>query len=313
MDRDGAAPSRTLTPPGARPTDPVPFSANFSSDSRRLVVGGLTGVAAIYDVATGQLVETIPFVQDMPESLQRSIGEQARLYNLPFFAPDGSVVVVGWTIVRVYRGDRHELAYELSVKNGVLGLGGLADPPVLAVSDSTFDARVYAWSDGRDLGPLGDPGDATFLAGIPGTRTIVLWSDKTSRLRFIDATTGEAVRPDAPLDRLSAYGMTLTDDGTLLKFDTGDGGVRLVDVNSAQPIGNPIPTAATPSSGNFTHDGKTLIASGKPVQLWDVDPASWEAKACTVAGRNLTQAERARYLPADEPYRASCTVVPPGP
>jgi hypothetical protein len=41
----------------------------------------------------------------------------------------------------------------------------------------------------------------------------------------------------------------------------------------------------------------------------DVDPTSWEATACRIAGRNLTRAEWAEYLP-DRPYAATCAQWP---
>ena len=39
--------------------------------------------------------------------------------------------------------------------------------------------------------------------------------------------------------------------------------------------------------------------------VWDVDPASWERRACQIAGRSLTQAEWQIYLP-DRPYQPTC-------
>ena len=44
--------------------------------------------------------------------------------------------------------------------------------------------------------------------------------------------------------------------------------------------------------------------------MWDIDPASWREKACTVAGRNLTKLEWQQYMPPDEQYRATCPAYP---
>ena len=39
---------------------------------------------------------------------------------------------------------------------------------------------------------------------------------------------------------------------------------------------------------------------------WAIDPAVWAADACAIAGRTLTQAEWAQYLP-NRPYAPACT------
>ena len=39
---------------------------------------------------------------------------------------------------------------------------------------------------------------------------------------------------------------------------------------------------------------------------WDLNPDHWRTTACAVAGRNLTSAEWAQYLPSGEPYSATC-------
>ena len=44
---------------------------------------------------------------------------------------------------------------------------------------------------------------------------------------------------------------------------------------------------------------------------WDPRPDAWEAHACRVAGRNLTQAEWAELFP-DQDYRVTCPDFPAG-
>jgi hypothetical protein len=41
------------------------------------------------------------------------------------------------------------------------------------------------------------------------------------------------------------------------------------------------------------------------VLLWDLDPASWRARACAVAGRRLTEQEWEDFLPG-RPYQPYC-------
>ena len=49
----------------------------------------------------------------------------------------------------------------------------------------------------------------------------------------------------------------------------------------------------------FSPDGKLLAVSGVETRamLWDVDPAVWRERACSVVGRNLTLEEWRLYLP----------------
>jgi hypothetical protein len=58
---------------------------------------------------------------------------------------------------------------------------------------------------------------------------------------------------------------------------------------------------------SFTPDGRHLFASyvsGRAYR-WDMRLASWRAKACAVAGRNLTRSEWAQLGPARE-YEPVC-------
>jgi len=63
----------------------------------------------------------------------------------------------------------------------------------------------------------------------------------------------------------------------------------------------------------FSPDGKTLVSSGweGTLRIWDMDTASWRARACAIVGRNMTLAEWARYLP-DQPYARTCEQWPKG-
>jgi hypothetical protein len=42
-----------------------------------------------------------------------------------------------------------------------------------------------------------------------------------------------------------------------------------------------------------------------PTMVWDVNPTSWRARACAVAGRALTRAEWDEFLPG-RPYQDVC-------
>jgi hypothetical protein len=93
-----------------------------------------------------------------------------------------------------------------------------------------------------------------------------------------------------------------------------DGAVVLYDVATRQPIGDPLNAGdAGAEAVAFTPDGQTLASSYQQgqVMLWDIDPNSWQQRACATAGRNLTRDEWHQYL-GDRPYRKTCAQWPAG-
>jgi WD domain, G-beta repeat len=100
-------------------------------------------------------------------------------------------------------------------------------------------------------------------------------------------------------------------DGKTLAIGDVDGTVRLWDVATHQQIGNPL----TDSTGGvasmaFSPDGKTL-ASGNDdgtVRLWDVAyTVDIVPQLCASAGRPLTPAEWAQYVPPGPAYLRVCS------
>ena len=88
---------------------------------------------------------------------------------------------------------------------------------------------------------------------------------------------------------------------------SNDGKLRLWDLATRRLIGTPLQGSNTGGWVNFFPDGKHVLGvfqSGTGI-VWNVDPAAWKAKACTVAGRNLTRAEWTEFL-GERSYHNVC-------
>ena len=86
--------------------------------------------------------------------------------------------------------------------------------------------------------------------------------------------------------------------------------VSLYDVERDLVRGRALPASDAAGDG-YTFllpsptDEVVVLNEGGPGHRYPLDPEGWLARACEVAGRDLTQAEWDRYLP-DTPYRPVC-------
>jgi WD40 repeat protein len=83
--------------------------------------------------------------------------------------------------------------------------------------------------------------------------------------------------------------------------------------------GEILATGITGAQAHVASDGLIAVTSGAaafdwfggPVVVWDLDPDTWQERACESAGRNLSFFEWEQFFP-DEAYRITCPQWPSG-
>jgi WD40 repeat protein len=107
--------------------------------------------------------------------------------------------------------------------------------------------------------------------------------------------------------------LTFSADGRILALTNRVAGtVSVWDLPTKVSIGSSF-AWSTPTSGFPSPDGKSLlVTSDTSTVLWSLDTALWAEKVCLAAGRNLTEAEWAKYFPGRE-YEVTCPLWPAKP
>lgn len=175
----------------------------------------------------------------------------------------------------------------------------------LAVNEVATGARVYGLTRGSNF-TLG----VTFSPD--GRRVAVGFSDGTAQV--LDARTGRADGPPIVFSCGWVGGIAYSPDGRTIAMGQGDGTIFLVDART-HALSSPLTGHTDQIIGvAFTPDGKRLASTGfdGTTRLWDLDVEPWGAqRACVIAGRNLTRAEWAQYLPG-RAYHRTCAQYPAG-
>ena len=123
---------------------------------------------------------------------------------------------------------------------------------------------------------------------------------------FWSSRTGRPAASPIHLASGTAGSLAFSPNGRVLAIAANDG-VELWDLPSHQIIDAPL--AGPDHRLAFALNGQALVGTqyngtGQAV-IWNLAPAAWEARACQIAGRNLTRAEWERYLP-DRSYASVC-------
>jgi hypothetical protein len=245
-------------------------SVAFTPDGKTLASSSGDGQIMLWDVATRQ-------------PIGKPLTGQIEVISKIAFSPDGKTLASS--------GNGEISLWDVTTRSPIGEPFGLTDleygnPPALIFSP-----------DGNTLVTTGcaTRADGQCLAG-----EITLWNLKThppTSQRMIGHTNWVTAAAFSP-------------DGKTLASGNSETPIVLWDVDTRQPIGQPLRSHGSSAGLVFSPDGTILAsASYSNVILWDVNSEHWLEQSCQRVGRNFTRVEWERYFP-NETYRKTCDQWP---
>jgi WD40 repeat protein len=311
----------------ASSTDPgVPRAPNvppaWSADGRYLVTGhrpascgeGLEGrcpaSVMLWDTETGT-----------PVGLPTDVAYRSPTAYSLAIAVSGSRVAIGGSgwILQIYSIEPQGLVHQASAEVG-FGIQAISfvDAQTVLVEDGSGSASTWDLTSNPPTmvkrQPYGINALHRAVAGPDGT----LYIAASGALRSYDKD--EFAREGATVPRLTIVGVVyggkadlrFSADGTRVAALRSDGTVGVWNTRTGDPIGTGFGGPGT-LSATLTPDGQTLVlGTDHGVELWRLDHGLWAEKTCAAAGRNLTDAEWAKYFPGRD-YQATCPNWPAKP
>jgi WD40 repeat protein len=283
------------------------IGVRFVPGSRLLVVAGPTLFTALVDTDTGRIIRAL----DRPGAeglFTPGVSGDGRLLATPGATHGGDLIEVdlwslpdGHRVGEPLRVDRQIHDLQLS-PDGRLFIVVLANAGLEGGSVEAWDVRTR-----RRVRALRFARIQSFARFSPDGRRFAV-GNRSGETRVYETATFKPVTRVLSGDAGAIISAAITPDRRTLATGSETGAVQLWDIPSGQALGAPLP--GVPSSGvipDFTPDGSTLVAayaSGR-AYLWDIRPASLAQHACAVAGRRLTRAEWAEFLPGRD-YEPAC-------
>jgi WD40 repeat protein len=279
-------------------------SGDFSPDGRFFVSFSDDGHLALWDVETGQPLRQNIAVGDTGKgwavSVDRKTLAVANIDNTISLwdVTKGALIE---TVVTKHRREINSLAFS---------------PDSTKLASGGKDEQVFLWDvvKRQAIGGalVGNDREVYCVIFSPDGRTLAS-SSINGKIFLWDVAAqtpiGQPMYGQGPVEKI-----TFSHDGKFLASISREGNIILWDLGTRRRLGS-LSTGYQRSiqDVSFSPDGKTLATSqlakdntGYQIVLWDVNPTSWQARACRVANRNLTPAERSQYIGASAPYPPAC-------
>jgi serine/threonine protein kinase/WD40 repeat protein len=268
------------------------YDLEFSPDDTRLAVTSFDA-SSLIDVRSGSVIARFPSV--------RLLG----------YKPDGGML---WGVQTDSVTGRTRLVRLNARTGGIVSQVQLGRYEGFVLSPDATQVAAFDRADRADIWDLA-AGTQLFSVAVPrfglvfspDSHFLAVAGQKDDVL-LLNAHTGRSLgRPlSGPLG-LTPFGFD--ESASVLATAGSNGDVQLWDVASRQQIAAIPP----PTSDDGFHlpllspDGRHLaiMATSGLDYVWDIDPADWKARACAVAGRNLTRSEWQQFLP-DRLYQPVC-------
>jgi WD40 repeat protein len=282
-------------------SDSIDYTA-WSPDGTKIAMATTDGRVRLIDPTTGRTLGVL-------------VGHHGST-TITAFSPDGRLLASGTadgTVLLWNPATRRIDGAPFQANGSVYGAAFSPDSKQLAVVSVDGSLTIYDLKTRRVIHTDNSHDYEIRVAFSPDGKTLALGGFGGTRL--VDAATGQPLGEPLAGHTGPVTFVSFSGDGSTLASASLDGTVILYDVASHQPIGDPL-DAGYPggvSTSPLTPDGRELGAGygDGHILIWDVDPASWQRRACALAGRNLTRAEWGQYL-GSRPYEATCAQWPPG-
>ncbi|MFI7064599.1 BTAD domain-containing putative transcriptional regulator [Kribbella sp. NPDC050124] len=186
------------------------------------------------------------------------------------------------------------------------------------IFDTSLDGSSEHWRvidiASGEIRTEGDLDFSAYSAAVSPAGDKVAVTGQSGEVVTIELATGQLRQPSTGLGT-EVLRVRYSDDGTRLITGAIDGGVSLWDAGTLELLGTarapqgpgePVPATAEFVAG--THDVVIASHDGQ-IFRWDTDPKRAVEVGCRMAGRNLTAAEWAQYLP-QQPFQKVCPDLP---
>ncbi len=170
------------------------------------------------------------------------------------------------------------------------------DGQLLATGGGTGAVTLWRVGDRRKLWTSNTASNVNAIAWLPDGKSLV-GVNGVGSLVLLSADSGETLNTgDLGLGEL--LGVAVSEDGSQAAVSSLQGSVGLVDLPSTS-LAFSLPTHSGRANGvHFVDHGHGVASVGNDgaLVLSDIEPSSWDERACRLAGRTLTPEEIEQYL-----------------